>query len=73
LQTAQFVPINVSLAGTILYFKAVTFGTSQDAAEAVPFVFSPLFSSVIVETYTDDNGFTYTDDADNTYYYEASA
>jgi hypothetical protein len=71
--TAKFVPLDISLAGRTLYFKAVTFGTSQDAAEAVPFVFNPLFTSVSVEAYTDDNGFEYTDDADNIYYYEASA
>jgi hypothetical protein len=70
---AQFVPLDISLAGRTLYFKAVTFGTSQDAAESVPFVFNPLFTSVSVEAYTDDNGFEYTDDADNIYYYEASA
>jgi len=69
---AQFVPLDISLAGRTLYFKAVTFGTSADATEAVPFVFNPLFTSVSIEAYTDDNGITYTDDADNVYYYEAS-
>lgn len=69
--TAQFLPLDISWAGLTLYFKAVTFGTSPDAAEAVPFVFSPLFTSVVVEAYTDDAGNVYTDDADNIYYYEA--
>jgi hypothetical protein len=49
---AQFVPLDISLAGRTLYFKAVTFGTSQDAAEAVPFVFNPLFSSVTISPIT---------------------
>jgi hypothetical protein len=49
---AQFVPLDISLAGRTLYFKAVTFGTSQDAAEAVPFVFNPLFTSVTVAPLT---------------------
>ena len=49
---SQFVPLDISLAGKTLYFKAVTFGTSQDAAEAVPFVFHPLFTSVTVSAIT---------------------
>lgn len=49
---AQFIPLDISLAGRTLYFKAVTFGTSADAAEAVPFVFSPLFTSVTVSAIT---------------------
>lgn len=69
--TAQFVPLDIGLAGKTLFFKAVTFGTSQDAAEAVPFIFTPLFTSVLVEAYTDDAGNVYTDDADRIYYYEA--
>jgi hypothetical protein len=49
---AQFVPLDISLAGRTLYFKAVTFGTSQDAAEAIPFVFNPLFTSITVSNLT---------------------
>lgn len=51
-ETAQFVPLDISLAGRPLYFKAVSFGTSQDAADAVPFVFNPLFTTVIVGSLT---------------------
>lgn len=52
LDTAQFLPLNIGLAGKTLYFKAVTFGTSADSVEAVPFVFNPLFTSISIDTLT---------------------
>ena len=66
--TAKFVPLDIGLAGRTLYFKAVTFGTSADAAEAVPFVFTPAFTTVTVEAYTDESGSPYTDEDGNIYY-----
>lgn len=54
LDTTQFIPLDISLAGTTLYFKAVTFGTSADSAEAIPFVFSPVFTNVSVGVLTVD-------------------
>lgn len=69
---AQFVPLDISLAGRTLYFKAVTFGTSQDAAEAIPFVFTPLFTSVTVDAYVDDAADPYEDDGGHIYYYAGS-
>jgi hypothetical protein len=68
--SAQFVPLDISLAGTTLYFKAVTFGTSADAAEAVPFLFTPAFTSVIVDAYVDESGDPYVDEDGNIYYTE---
>jgi len=50
--TTRFVPLSISLAGKTLYFKAVTFGTSADSVEAVPFVFNPLFTSISIDTLT---------------------
>lgn len=70
--TAQFIPLDISLAGRTLYFKAVSFGTSADSAEAVPFVFNPVFTSVTVEAYTDEGGSPYTDE-DGYIYYSADA
>jgi hypothetical protein len=67
---AQFVPLDISLAGRTLYFKAVTFGTSQDAAEAIPFVFNPLFTSVVASVFTDEAGEAYVDENGSPYYTE---
>lgn len=52
LDTVQFLPLDISLSGRTLYFKAVSFGTSIDAATAVPFVFTPLFTSVTISPIT---------------------
>lgn len=73
LSSVYFLPLDISLAGSILYFKFVSFGTSPDYAEEIPFVFRPQFTSVVIEPYTDDADNIYTDDANNTYYYETTA
>lgn len=71
--TSIFLPLDISLAGRIIIFKAVTFGTSEDDAEEYPVLFSPLFTTITIEQYTDDAGNPYTDDQNNPYYYEVSA
>jgi putative tail protein len=71
--TAIFLPLDISLSGKTLIFKAVSLGTSSDDAEEYPVVFNPLFTSVVIDPYTDDAGSTYTDNAGNIYYYEATA
>lgn len=71
LSSVYFLPLDISLAGQVLYFKFVSFGTSSDEAEEIPFLFNPIFTSITIEPYTDDSGNIYTDDADNIYYYEA--
>jgi hypothetical protein len=71
LGSTQFLPLDIGLAGKTLYFKFVSYGTSPDDTEAIPFVFNPQFTGpAVVEPYTDDAGNVYTDDAGNTYFYE---
>lgn len=71
LSSVYFLPLDISLAGQVLYFKFVSYGTSSDEAEEIPFLFNPIFTTVTIEPYTDDSGNIYTDDSDNIYYYEA--
>lgn len=70
--TAQFLPIDISLAGRTLLFKAVTNYTSADDAQPVPFLFNPIFTNVTVEAYTDENDEAYTDENGEIYYTETS-
>lgn len=73
LGSTQFVPLDMGLSGRTLYFKFVSFGTSPDDVEPVPFVFNPQFTGPAnIEPYTDDSGNVYTDDAGNTYFYEST-
>lgn len=71
LSSVYFLPLDISLAGKVLYFKFVSFGTSADNTEEIPFLFNPIFTSIVIEPYTDDSENIYTDNADNVYYYEA--
>jgi len=40
LNTAIFLPMNADLSGTTIYFKAVGFGVSADAVDAIPVLFT---------------------------------
>ncbi len=69
--SSKFLPIDIGLAGKTLYFKFVSFGTSPDDADALPFVFNPLFTGPpTIEPYLDDNGDPYVDDGGFTYFTE---
>lgn len=52
-QSAIFLPLDISLANRQLYFKAVSFGTSHDDTDEYPFVFRPLFTSITVAQLTE--------------------
>ena len=52
-QSAIFLPLDISLAGRELIFKAVSFGTSPDDTDEYPFVFNPMFTSVTVAQLTE--------------------
>lgn len=71
LGTAVFLPIDISHAGKVLIFKAVSYGETLDETPEYPILFQPLFTGVVVEAYQDDADNIYTDDQDNIYYYEA--
>lgn len=73
LSSAVFLPLDISLAGRTLIFKAVSYGETLDDTAEYPVQFLPLFTSVVIDPYTDDAGNIYTDDADNIYYYETTA
>lgn len=66
--TAQFLPLDISLAGRLLIFKAVSYGTRAEDAAEYPVVFSPIFTSVLVDPYTTDSGDTYVDNTGSIYY-----
>lgn len=71
LASAQFLPLDISLAGRTLYFKFVSFGTSPDDAEAVPFMFNPsFFGAPLIEPYTDESYENYVDELGEIYYSE---
>lgn len=49
LDNALFLPVDSSLTGTTLYFRAVTNGTAADSAEVVLLPFNPVPSEVIID------------------------
>ncbi len=72
LGSTVFLPLDISLAGRTLIFKAVSYGETLDDTAEYPVQFLPLFTSVVIEQYTDDVGNVYTDDQDNPYFYETT-
>jgi hypothetical protein len=64
----QFLPLDISLAGRTLFFKFVSYGTSADDTVPLEVVFNPLFTSVIIEAYTNENGEIYRDGNNSIYY-----
>lgn len=69
--STKFVPLDISLAGRILYFKFVSYGTSADDTAPYPFLFNPLFfGAPVIEPYVDEVGDIYVDESGATYYSE---
>lgn len=70
LSSVYFLPLDISLAGQTLIFKFVSYGTSADDADEYPFVFNPLFTSIVVSAFRDENGEAYADENGAIYYTE---
>ncbi len=71
LDSVQFIPLDIGLAGKTLIFRPVSIGTAPANNPTYSVVFQPKFTGPqVVEAYTDDAGNAYTDDAGNPYYYE---
>jgi hypothetical protein len=73
IENVYFLPLDINLAGRVIKFRPVTFGTAPDNNAVYSVTFSPLFTGPqIVEAYTDDDGNAYTNDSGSPYYAELS-
>jgi hypothetical protein len=64
----QFLPLDLSLAGKTLIFRPVTFGTLEADAPTYSVVYTPQFTTLNIETYTNGAGDIYTDQNGSPYY-----
>lgn len=71
-QSVIFLPLDISLAGHTLIFRPVSRGTIPENNATYEVVFSPIFTSVVVDAYADENGEHYADEDGNIYYSETS-
>lgn len=68
LADAVFVPIDVSLAGRSLIFRAVSLGTAPENNATFSIVYNPQFTAQTVDFYTNASGQRYTNLAGEPYY-----
>ena len=69
LSSVYFLPLDISLAGRVIYFRPVTFGTPPESNASYAVTFNPLFTGAqVTEAYVDDFGDAYTDDSSNPYF-----
>lgn len=69
LSSVYFVPLDISLAGRVLLFRPVTFGTAPDSNAIYPVTFSPQFTGPqVIEAYVNDVGDPYLNESGTPYY-----
>jgi putative tail protein len=69
LSSVYFLPLDISLAGRVIKFRPVTFGTPPESNAVYSVTFNPLFTGPqVVEAYVNDDGETYFNETGATYY-----
>lgn len=64
----QFLPLDLTLSGRTLLFRAVSIGTAEGENPVIPFVYAPQFTTLSIEEYRSSSGEIYTDASGSIYY-----
>lgn len=64
----HFLPLDMSLAGKTLIFRPVSIGTAAANNATFEAIFTPQFTTVVIDRYVNDVGAYYFNDAGSTYY-----